>query len=134
MDPILTQTVEILKQSAELMKVPAVSSAMTGLIKWLKNLFKNNKRAQERLEMIEKLQANEETIKQLQINLDDLLYENQELKKQLEEKIKEIQEKISASGININKTNTINITGDGNIAIPDVNNSNINININKKDN
>ncbi len=128
---IISQTTQILEQSVELMKNPAVSGAVNGFLGWMKNIFSNNKRAQQRLEMIEKMEANEEIIKGLQTNLDDLLYENEELKKQFEGKLAELQEQLQNAGVQITKTNTMNITGDGNIGLQDINGGDINININK---
>jgi len=132
MSDLLIQTGQILQQSSELMKNPAVAGAVTGFIGWMKNIFSNNKRAKERLEMIEKMQANEETINQLKTNLDDLLYENQDLQKQLEEKLAELQKTISNAGISITKTNTVNIEGNNNSVFQDINKSTINYN-NSKD-
>jgi hypothetical protein len=132
MSDLLIQTGQILQQSSELMKNPAVAGAVTGFIGWMKNIFSNNKRAKERLEMIEKMQANEETINQLKTNLDDLLYENQDLQKQLEEKLAELQKTISSAGISITKTNTVNIEGNNNSVFQDINKSTINYN-NSKD-
>ncbi len=127
---VLTQTTQILTQSAELMKNPAVAGAVSGFFGWMKNIFSNNKRAKERIEMIEKLQASEEVIKGLQTNLDDLLYENEDLKKQFEEKLTELQEQLKNAGVQITKTNTMNITGNNNIGLQDINGGNININKN----
>jgi hypothetical protein len=129
MTELISQAGNILQQSAQLMKIPAVSGAVTGLFGWLKNAFKNNKRAKERLELIEKAEANEETIKQLQTNIDDLLYDNEEYQKQLVELVEEVKKQADKAGVsNITKTNTMNITGNSNISIQD---SKGDINLNK---
>lgn len=120
MSAIISQAGAILQQGAELMKNPAISGAVTGLFGWLKDVFKNNKRAKERLELIEKAEANEETIKQLQTNLDDLLYENEEYQKQLAALVEEVKKQADKAGVsNVTKTNTMNVTGDKNISIQD---------------
>ena len=120
MTGLITQAGAILQQSVELMKIPAVSGAVTGLFGWLKNAFKNNKRAKERLELIEKAEANEETIKQLQTNLDDLLYDNEAYQKQLAELVEEVKKQADKAGVkNVTKTNTMNVTGNSNISIQD---------------
>ena len=127
---LLSQVSQILQNGKDLMSNPTVSGAVTGLLGWMKKAFKNNKRAQERLEMIERLEANEEVINQLKTNLDDLLYDNEQLQKELEEKVKEVNEAMAKAGINITKTNTMNINGDNNIGIQDVSGGgNININV-----
>lgn len=71
---------------------------------WLKKAFKNSKRAQERLELIEKAEANKETIKQLQTNIDDLLYDNEEYQKQLAELVEDVKKQADKAGVkNITK-------------------------------
>ncbi len=129
MSDVITQVGQILQQGQELLGNPAVAPVVKGLIDWMKGLFKNNKRAQQRLEMIERMEASEKEIEALKVSLDDLLYENEELKKQLEQKLAEVQNALQAAGINIQKTNTINITGDGNIALQDIQGGNINLNV-----
>jgi len=74
------------------------------LFGWLKKAFKNSKRAQERLELIEKAEANKETIKQLQTNIDDLLYDNEEYQKQLAELVEDVKKQADKAGVkNITK-------------------------------
>ncbi|MEA2042680.1 MAG: hypothetical protein U9N85_09035 [Bacteroidota bacterium] len=120
MTELISQAGAVLKQGTELMKIPAVSGAVAGLFGWLKKAFKNNKRAQERLELIQKAEANEETIKQLQTNLDDLLYDNEEYQKQLAEMVEEVKKQADKAGVkNVTKTNTMNVTGNSNISIQD---------------
>ena len=120
---LLTQTSAILSQGAELMKNPAVGTAVTGMFTWMKDLFKNNKRAQERLELIEKSEANESTINDLKTNLDDLLYNNEELKKQLEEQVTKVEKMMEKAGVqsNVSKTNVMKDTGDNSQNFQDVN-------------
>jgi len=117
-----------LQQSAELLKNPVVIPAIQGMFGFLKKAFSNNKKAQERLEMIEKMEANEETINGLKNSLDDLLYDNEELKKELEQHVIAVEEKKQAAGININVNNSLNIKEDNNVGMKDINNSSININ------
>jgi len=114
---LIGQANAIFSQGAELMKNPAISGAVGGMFSWMKGVFKNNKRAQERLELIEKSQANEEAIKGLSSSLDDVLYGNEELQKQLAEKLKEIETIMQRENINnsvTTTTTTITTTGDGN--------------------
>lgn len=119
----------ILQQSSELLKNPVVLPAIQGMFGFLKKAFGNNKRAQERLEMIEKMEANAETIAALKVSIDDLLYDNDELKKELEKHVKVVEEKVKEAGISISKNNSLTVNGDGNIVGGmDINNSSININ------
>jgi len=129
MSVLLTQTGAILQQSAELLKNPVVMPAVKGLFDFFKNAFSNNKRAKERLEMIEKMDANEEAINAFKTNIDDLLYENEDLKKQLEKIVSQVEEKMKEAGMgNITKNNTMNISGDNSLGIQDISGGNITIN------
>ncbi|MBN2892096.1 MAG: hypothetical protein JXL97_09530 [Bacteroidales bacterium] len=126
---IVMQAGAILQQSSELLKNPVVLPAIQGMFGFLKKAFGNNKRAQERLEMIEKMEANAETIAALKVSIDDLLYDNDELKKELEKHVKVVEEKVKEAGISISKNNSLTVNGDGNIVGGmDINNSSININ------
>lgn len=117
MSELITQAGTILQQSAELLKNPVVLPAVQGMFGFLKKAFSGNKRAQERLEMIEKMKATEEiseenkaVIDGLKTNLDDLLYDNEELQKQLAEFMKQVEEKKEEAGIAPTETTTINTT------------------------
>ncbi len=121
---LVGQANAIFSQGTELMKNPAISGAVAGMYSWMKGVFKNNKRAQERLEQIEKSDANEDAIKGLTSSLDDVLYGNEELQKQLAEKLKEIETIMQRENINNSVTTTttnINTTGDGNKVVSGVN-------------
>lgn len=128
MSALLTQTGMILKNSAELLNSPIVVPAVKGLFGFLKKVFTNNKRAKQRLEMIEKMEANEETINSLKTNLEDAMYENDELKKELEKIVKDVDDKMQKAGMgNISKTNEQNISGNNNIGFQDISGGKINI-------
>jgi hypothetical protein len=118
MSALITQAGTILQQSAELLKNPMVLPAVQGMFGFLKKAFSGNKRAQERLEMIEKMEAAEEisaenkaVIDSLKTNLDDLLYDNEELQKQLLEFMKKVEDKKEEAGIAAStETTTITTT------------------------
>ncbi len=124
MSALITQTGQLLQQSADLLKNPIVVPALKGVFGLLKGAFSNNKRAQQRLEMVEKLEANEEDIKALTTNIDDLIFDNEELKKQLADAIANVEEKKVEAGITTETTNiNVDITnsGDGNNIIAGIN-------------
>lgn len=131
MTELINQAGEILSRGAELLENPQVGTAINGMFSLLKNAFKNNKRAKERLELIEKEKVDEELINQVKTNLDDLLYENEDLQKQLAEKIEEIQLLMKQEGVaNTNKTNIINVNNSSNtIALQDIDTKGGDINI-----
>ena len=109
MSALITQTGQLLQQSADLLKNPVVVPALKGVFGLLKGAFGNNKRAQQRLEMVEKLEANEDDIKALTTNIDDLVFDNEGLRKQLSEAITKVEEKKVEAGIT-NDTTTITTT------------------------
>lgn len=128
---LATYAGEILRQSAELMKNPAVGTAVSGMISWLGGVFGNKQSTQEKLQQIEENKHTDDTIKSLQANLEFMLEDNEELQRQLSEKLKEIETVMKKEGVSITtKTNTMNITGDNNTAIQGIEGKgDININI-----
>jgi hypothetical protein len=61
MNELIAQTGAILGQATELLKIPAISGAVTGLFGWLGKVLTGQK-AKERLALIEQNQHSEETI------------------------------------------------------------------------
>jgi len=125
---LVNQTTAILTQGAELMKNPAISGAVTGFFGWVKGIL-GKKSAKEKLELIEQNKHNEATIAGLQANLEFILEDNEDLQKQLAEKLKEVEQLMKKEGIqSITKTNTMTTIGDGNINLQDINGGDITIN------
>ena len=125
---LVTQASTILSQGAELMKNPAISGAVGGMFGWLKEIL-GKKSAKEKLELIEQNKHNDGTIAGLEANLEFILEDNEDLQKQLAEKIKEVESLMEKAGVqSITKTNTMTTTGDGNISLQDLNGGNITIN------
>ena len=107
---LVNQTTEILKQGAELMKNPAISGAVTGFFGWIKGIL-GKKSAKEKLELIEQNKHNESTIAGLEANLEFILEDNEDLQKQLSEKVKDLELLMKKEGVdNSVKTNTINVS------------------------
>ncbi len=128
MNELVTQTGAILGQAAELLKIPAIGGAVTGLFGWLGNVF-TKKAAKEKLALIEQNQHSEDTITGLKANLESVLEDNEELQKELAEKLKEIERLMKENGIkNITKTNTVIVSGTGHVTTVDINKSTITIN------
>ncbi len=125
---LINQATAILAQGTELMKNPAISGAVNGMFGWLKGVL-GKKSAKEKLDLIAENRHNEETIAGLKANLEFILEDNEDLQKQLAEKIKEVEELMKKEGIqSITKTNTMTTKGDGNINLQDINGGNITIN------
>ena len=128
MNELVTQTGAILGQAAELLKIPAISSAVTGLFGWLGNVF-TKKSAKEKLALIEQNQHSEDTIVGLEANLEAVLEDNEGLQMELAEKLKEIEKVMKENGVkNVTKTNTVTVSGTGHITVVDTNKSTITIN------
>lgn len=126
MAELIQQTGNILTQSQELLKQPEVQGAVTGFLSWIgKKIFANKKSTQEKLALIEQQKADAATIEGLKSNLEFVLEDNEELQKELAEKVKELDSVLKKVGVNINKNNTVNITGDGNKVYQDISNSTI---------
>ena len=131
---LVAQTGQLLSQSAELLKNPIVLPALKGVFGVLKGAFGSNKRAQQRLEMLEKMDANElaaeenkKLIDALKVSLDDALFENAELEKKLAEVLSQVEEKKKEAGIgSTNETTTINTninaSGDNNKIVAGIKN------------
>lgn len=137
MSDIMQQTGEILDKSQELLKEPMVKGAISGFLKWIGDkIFANKKSVKEKLALIEQQKADTNTISGLKANLEFVLEDNEELRKELEEKVKAIDLLLKQSGIETNKTNSQVVSGDGAIGVQDVSDSsNVTINQgnNKKD-
>ncbi len=128
MNELVTQTGAILGQATELLKIPAIGGAVTGLFGWLGNVI-TKKSAKEKLEFIKQNNADEETIKELQGILKYEIEDNKELQGQLEEQIKKIDLLMETAGVkNITKTNTVIVSGTSHITAVDINKSTITIN------
>ena len=114
MTELINEIGEILKQSNELIKNPAIGGTIAALFSWLKDKIKN-KSAKERLELIEQNKHEEETIAALKVNLEMILEDKIELQNQLTEKLEKVKKSMKAEGLNISTINTMNIKGNGNI-------------------
>ncbi len=112
MTALIQQTGAILTQAQELLKLPGVKETVTGFLGWMgKKIFTKSKAAQERLILIEQQQADAQTIATLMGSLETLLEDNEELQKELNEKVAAVQSELKQAGVTINKDNTINISG-----------------------
>jgi len=129
MNEIINQAGAILEKSAELIKIPAISGAIDGLFGWLSGVF-THKAAKENLNrLVEQKKYDQETIAALKANLGMYLEDNEDLQKQLAEKVKAVDELMKQAGVgSITKTNTMTLSGNGNIGLQDITGGNIAIN------
>jgi len=121
MTELIQQTGAILKQAQEVMNVPGVKETVTGFLGWMgKKIFSKSKSAQERLILVEQQQADAETIAKLMGNLEAALEDNEELQKELNEKVAAVQSELKQAVVNIIKTNTGTVTGNNNQFFQDI--------------
>ncbi len=128
LNELIDQTGNILERAKDLMQNPSISGVLGSAMSWLGDTL-GKKSAVEKLTAVKKGEADKKTIPSLKSNLEFVLEDDENLQKQLAEKLKEIHEKMEQEGIPVvTKTNTMNISGDGNIGIQDFNASgNVNI-------
>ena len=122
MNELLTQTGSILGKATELLEIPVISDAVKGLFTWLGNVI-TKKSAKEKLELIQQNNHSKETIIELQNNLKYEIEDNEDLQKELAEKIKEIERLMMEKGVQSTVSNTITDTGNNNKNFQDINNS-----------
>ncbi|MBE0639419.1 MAG: hypothetical protein IH598_12960 [Bacteroidales bacterium] len=121
MNELIQQTGAILTQAQELLKMPGVKETVTGFLGWMgKKIFSKSKTAQERLILIEQRQADAQTIATLMGNLESALENNEELQKELNEKVAAVQSELKQAGVVITKTNTGTVTGNDNQFFQDI--------------
>ena len=127
MNELMTQLSAILGQAAELLKIPAISGAVTGLFSWLGNVF-TKEPAKKRLNLFQQNKQSEETITELKSNLKYEIEGNEDLQKQLAEKLNEIEKLMKDNNVQSTVSNKISIKGDNNKAYQNIHNSTINDN------
>ena len=124
MNKLLTQTGAILGQATELLEIPAISDTVKGLFTWLGNVI-TKKSAKEKLELIQQNKYSKETIIGFTANLETILEDNEDLQKQLAERLMEIERLMLENGVQSTVSNTIIVTGNNNKNIQDIKNSQI---------
>ncbi|MBE0663320.1 MAG: hypothetical protein IH597_12750 [Bacteroidales bacterium] len=111
----------VLNQANKLMENEAVGSAVKGVMNWIGGIL-GKPSASEKLQQIEVNENVEENVNSIKSNLEFVLEDNQELQRQLQAKLEELQQIMQKEGVPLaTKTNTINISGNSNIAFQDIN-------------
>lgn len=121
MEELINQASQIIQQSSNLLGHPVIGTAVSGLTSWIGGILAKPS-AKEKIKQIEENNFTEETVAKLEANMEYILEDNKDLQNQLAEKLKEFEELMEKEGVTMpTKTNTQNITGDGNISFQDVN-------------
>jgi hypothetical protein len=122
---VIAITGAILSQANKLMENPAVGKAVDGVVTWIGNML-GKKSATDKLEQIQQPdnhteEAVTEAVNSIKANLEFMLEDNKDLQAQLAEKVAEVQKVMQQEGMQlITKTNTMTVTGDGNISLQDL--------------
>lgn len=120
MEDLIFQTSQILQQSSEIFNHPVVGVAMKEMIGWLGGQFGKDS-AKEKLKRIEEGDDSTENLTAFEAQLEFILDDNENLQKELAEKVQQIQQLMVREGISIKTiSNTMNVSGDHNISIQDV--------------
>jgi len=121
---IIALTGAIISGGKKLMENEAVAETVNGVFKWIGNALGGKKSIQEKLEKVERGEITEEDVKSIESNLEFMLEDNEELQQQLATKVEEVQKVAAREGVSIvTKTNTMNVTGNNNISLQDLNSS-----------
>ena len=119
---IIALTGAIISGGKKLMENEAVAETVNGVFKWIGNALGGKKSIQEKLEKVERGEITEDDVKSIESNLEFMLEDNEELQKELATKVEEVQKVAAREGVSIvTKTNTMNVTGNNNISLQDLN-------------
>lgn len=139
MTNLIENTIDLVQKSSELLTQTGtneiVKSASKGFFNWLSGIFTKNS-AKEKLKLIEENNANQDTIAGLKANLEFILEDNEQLSKQLEQKLQELEKVYKTQLPTNSKTNNTSKIGENsnnNIVIQNINSGkDSNITINKQ--
>ena len=126
---IIALTGAIISGGKKLMENEAVADTVNGVLSWVGNALGGKKSVQEKLEKVESGEISEAEVNSLKATLEFALEDNEELQQQLSSKLEEVKKVADREGVSIiTKTNTMNVTGNNNISMQDINSGgNINI-------
>lgn len=118
---LITLTGVVLNQATKLMENETVGKAVKGVMNWIGGVL-GKPSAKEKLEQIEANQNIEENVNSIKSNLEFVLEDNQHLQDQLSAMLTELQKIMQKEGVQmVTKTNTMNVTGNSNISLQDIN-------------
>ena len=118
---IIALTGALIQGGKKLMENEAVANTVNGVFNWVGNALGGKKSVIEKLEKAEQDQISEEEVNSIKSQLEFVLEDNEELQKQLAAKLEEVQKVADREGVSIiTKTNTMNVTGNNNISLQDI--------------
>ncbi len=126
---IIALTGALIQGGKKLMENEAVAETVNGVFGWIGNALGGKKSVVETLEKVENGEVTDEDINSIKNKLEFVLEDDEELQKQLAEKLEEVKKVADREGVQmVTKTNTMNVTGNNNISLQDID-SNGNISI-----
>jgi len=121
---IIALTGAIISGGKKLMENEAVAETVNGVFNWIGNALGGKKSIQEKLDKVERGEITEEDVKSIESNLEFMLEDNEALQQELAKKVEEVQKVAAREGVQmVTKTNTMNVTGNNNISLQDLNSS-----------
>ncbi len=119
---LIALTGAVISGGKKLMENEAVAETVHGVIDWIGNALGGKKSVQEKLEKIERDEFTEEDATSIKSKLEFVLEDDDELQQELKSKLDEVEKVAAKEGVTIvTKTNTMNITGNNNISLQDIN-------------
>lgn len=119
---IIALTGAIISGGKKLMENPAVADTVNGIYNWIGNALGGKKSVMETLEKAEQDELSEAEVNSIKTKLEFVLEDNEALQKQLAAKLEEVKKVADREGVSIiTKTNTMNVSGNSNISMQDIN-------------
>lgn len=119
---IIALTGAIISGGKKLMENEAVAETVNGVFNWIGNALGGKKSVEEKLDKMKSGDFSEDDVNSIKANLEFQLEDNEELQQELSGKLEEVKQVAAREGVTIvTKTNTMNVTGDGNISLQDIN-------------
>ncbi|MCD4725369.1 MAG: hypothetical protein K8R63_11060 [Bacteroidales bacterium] len=127
---IISLALGLMGQFTKLSQNPNIKPVINGLSDWIGNIFSKHF-VKDKLKQVKENRFDDETISELKVLLKHRLEDEEELLKQLEEKISEVIGKVNEEGLQDQvERNIVTITGDKNVVLTGFDTSgDININI-----
>jgi len=112
----------VISGGKKLMENEAVAETVNGVVDWIGNALGGKKSVVETLEKVESGEVSDEDVNSIKNKLEFILEDDEELQKELTEKLDEVKKVADREGVQIvTKTNTMNVSGNNNISLQDIN-------------
>lgn len=118
---LITLAGAVISGGKKLMENEAVAETVNGVVNWIGNALGGKKSVVETLEKVESGEISEEDVNGIKNKLEFVLEDDEALQQQLAAKLEEVQKVADREGVSIiTKTNTMNVTGNNNISLQDI--------------